>query len=729
MSDISGALAPPDEQEPIEPSTPEESADTAPAGDEDVFDQQDKLARWSDAANIADEFDDTKLGDIGQRVKREYDIDETSRSDWVTKTEEALKLAMQVADAKSYPWPRAANVIYPLMTTSAQQFAARAYPAIVAGKDVVKGVVVGTDNGIPMMNPQTGQPMIGPDGQPAWVVPPGTKRMRAARIGEHMSWQLLDEMTEWESETDYLLHLLPITGCVFRKSYFDPGKGRNVSLTISPLNVVINYHAKSMATAPRVTEKITFYPLEITEMERAGMFRKIIYTSEQENANDEDAPRPFLEQHRYLDLDEDGYPEPYIVTIHEATSQVVRIRARYEKDAVHFKGTTHEVAKIEPTFYYTKYDFMPNPEGGIYGLGFGQLLKPVNEAVNTTLNQLLDAGHLANTGGGFIGRGLSMHSGAVRFTPGEYKVVNAAGSVIKDNIVPLSFPGPSMVLFQLLGLLIEAGKDIAAVKDVLTGDQDKHNVPATTTLALIEQGLKVFTAIYKRVHRSLKEELAKLYKLNTIYLPEDMNYRVGNDWKSIKRDDYASASGVEPVSDPTMVSDMQRMGKAQFLMQFANDPFFDGMEVRRRMLDAAMIERPEVLLRPPQPNPEFIAKAMEVQIKAQREKAAEMKDLAQSILFFAQSDALVGDMHLAWVQQSLEAWKAQFDAASSAGGPENAMGGAPQSPVPHPGGPPPLPSPTHPGVMPGAGGPQGPGDIAGTVHLSVNRHPQVGASQ
>lgn len=660
--------------------------------------QHEQFLRWIDMPNIADELSDDKLGEIGQRVKREYDIDNQSRADWVKKTKAALDLAMQVAPDKSYPWPKAANVIFPMMTTSAMQFAARAYPAIVMGKDVAKGIVIGDDDGVPQMNPQSGQPMQGPNGQPQWQIPPGAKRARAEKVGEHMSWQLLEEMEEWEGDTDRLLHMLPIMGCAFKKSYFDPTKGRNVSLLISALNVVINYKAKSVELAPRVTEELELYPLECLELELAGLFRKIEYTASPNTDGDEDAPRKFLEQHRWLDLDEDDYPEPYIVTVHEETSQVVRVRARYDSDGLMFDGKTHKLKKIDPVQYYTKYNFLENPDDGIYGLGFGQLLRPINEAVNTSLNQILDAGHLQITGGGFIGKSLSMHTGAVRFSPGEYKMINVAGGAIKDNIVPLNFPGPSTVLFQVLGLMIEAGKDIAAVKDVLTGEQNQHNVPATTTMALIEQGLKVFTAIYKRIHRALKQELAKLYRLNAIYLPEHGTYKHGDQWKSISRQDYLASSGVEPISDPTMVSDTQRLGKAQFLMQFAQDPMMNGLEIRRRILDAAQIEHTEALLVPnPPPNPTLLAKASELQIKAQREKAAELKDMAQAILFFAQADAVVGDMHLGWVQAQLDTYKAHFEAASA-----TVPGGEGQGDQPHPMAPP--------GPMGGFQAPPGPGD-------------------
>ena len=675
-----------------------------------------KMQAWIKSPNIAEELDQTLLDEIAVRVKTEYDIDVTSRADWKTRTEEAMELAMQVAKEKQFPWPKAANVIYPLVTTAATQFAARAYPAIVNGRSIVRGVVVGDDDGTPQLNPQNGQPMMqpgppGPDGQPTpmpvWQTPPGAKRARADGIGEHMSWQLLDEQPEWEPETDQLLHLLSIVGTVFRKTYFDPGKQRNASNMVSPMKCVINYNAKTVETAARITEEFELYPWEIEEKERAGLYLipEQPYGEAENSEGDRDKPHEFLEQHRYWDLDGDKYPEPYIVTIHKRSQKVVRIVARYDAEGITFNGRTHKIAKIDPIHYYTKYDFIPNPDGGVYSLGFGQLLRPINESINTVLNQLLDAGTLQNAGGGFIGKGLSMNAGAIRFQLGEYKTVNAAGGNIKDNIVPFPAPGPSQVLFNLLGFLVEAGKEIAAVKDVLTGDQKTPNVPATTTLALIEQGLKVFTAIYKRVHRSLKSELNKLYRLNRVYGDEKSQYKVGDTWKTILKQDYVLGAGVEPVSDPTMVSDMQRMGRAQFLLGFRQDPDCDGKEILMRAFKAADIDQPDkILAKQTASNPMIAIKGMEMDQKEQEiqasvklKRAQEFAAYASAINLMAQADKTVGDQHLAWLDQNLKVWEAQFNAATQPT--KNADGSVSQ---PGPEDAPPPPHLQHPGTMPSA---------------------------
>jgi chaperonin GroES len=536
--------------------------------------------------NIADDLDDHKLATIGMTVCREYEIDKGSRSEWEAKMGKAMDLAMQVAESKTFPWPGAANVKYPLLTTASIQFAARAYPAIVQGQDVVKGKVVGQDVD-------------------------GSKQDRAERIGQHMSYQLLQEMTEWEEDTDKLLHILPIVGCCFRKTYFDPGLGRNCSEMVSAKNLVVNYAAKSLERATRITQVFELYPHEITERMRSGVFLEVDLGLAQNSDGDEDGAHEFLEQHRRLDLDEDGYSEPYCVTVHKDTGRVVRIYARYDTAGVEVDNRTGKVARVEPVHYYTKYSFIPSPDGGFYDIGLGSLLWDINETINSTINRLLDAGTLANTGGGLIGKGLKLKGGNQSFKPGEWKQVDTGGVNIAENMFPLPTPLPSPVLMEMLTFLTDAGREVASVKDVLTGDGMTANMPATTTMAMVEQGLTQFSAIYKRIHRSLGAELKKLYRLNRLYLPPEVYFRVLDDEKAVAQTDYEDESvDIAPVSDPTIITSQQKLAKAQYLMQFMGDPLVDQFELRTRILEAAQIEHIETLLPPPQPpQPDPLAEA------------------------------------------------------------------------------------------------------------------------
>lgn len=642
------------------------------------------LRRWVKSKNIADEDDgpdEQEQRKLAARVRDDYDVDKRSRSEWEENYEKWLNFAMQIAEAKSFPWPDASNVIYPMMTTAALQFSARAYPAIIRDQNVVKGVVVGDDTGIPAINPLTGAPFMDEHG-PVWKVKPGAKQETADQIGRHMSWQLLEEQEEWEPQTDRMLVCLPIVGTMFRKSYFSTGLRRNVSETVDALDLVVNYYAKSFETAARKTELIRLYPWEIEERIRTGVFLDTDYGHDthqdgdrgnQDTYDDEDAPTTFLEQHRRYDLDGDGYAEPYIVTVARDSGKLARITAGFEMDGITWTPDG-EIARVDHIEYYTKYGFIPNPASVVYDLGFGHLLYPLNAAINTTINQMFDAGTLQNTGGGFVGSGFSINTGAVRFALGEYKPVNVLGGSIRDNIYTMQWPGPSQVLMQLLTFLVEAAERVASVKDIMTGDMPGDNTSGITTLAVIEQGLKVFSAIYKRIHRSLGYEFKKLYRLNRIYLEDTKGFGSGSSWENITRSDYEKGAGVIPISDPQMVTDMQRLGRAQFLMNFINDPGMNGMAIRLEMMKAAMIAQPERFISDnPSPPPQIVLKNRELDIRERREmvdlalrgkhdQALMIKEIAQAELFLAQARKTGNDVDLSWADHHVARLKAEVDA-------------------------------------------------------------------
>ncbi|MCF4166344.1 co-chaperone GroES [Zavarzinia compransoris] len=589
--------------------------------------------------NLCDVIDDDgELGRIGQEVKRGYDIDEASRADWKLRIERATKLAMQIAEEKSFPWPGAANVKYPMLTTAAIQFNARSYPAIVQGRDVVKPQVTGADR----------------DGQ---------KIKRAQRIAEHMSYQLTTEMVEWEEDTDRLLVMLPIVGCLFRKTWFDPVEGRPMSMMVPPEDLVVNYKAKSLDSVPRISQVIRLYPNEVVERQRRGIYRDVALAKPQDG-DDDDAPMTFIEQHCRLDLDDDGYSEPYIVTIHEESTTVVRIAPRFDREGVTM-GRDGRVIAIAPVQYFTKYGFIPSPDGGFYDVGLGLLLDPINETSNAVINMLLDAGTLDNAGGGMIGKGLRIKERDSSTAPGVWLPVESDGSALKDNIVPWPHKGPSPVLFQLLGMLIEAGKDIASVKDVLTGEQQQSNVPATTTLALIEQGMKVFTAIYKRIHRSLKQEFAKLYRINRLYVSPQAYANVLDEPADPQADYRGGDCDVVPVSDPTIVTDMQRLGRAQFLMQFSGDPLIDQVEIRKRVLAAASIEDAEKLLKPPGPMPPP-PDLVRAESDAKRVQIEAIEAMAKIALMRAQAVKALADAEATEVGSQIDVYMAQLEALTRA---------------------------------------------------------------
>lgn len=647
--------------------------------------------------NLVFEIDEDVAAKIGRTVVEEYDIDLQSRQDagWDALNEAAIKLAMQVKEEKTFPWPNAANIKYPLITTAAIQFAARAYPAIVDGWNVVKGKVLGE--------------------------PTEEKRLRAERIGQHMSWQLLEEMEEWEADTDQMLHVLPITGCMVRKTWFDPVMGRNRSEVIFPDKIVVNYFAKD--DCARITQVVEYAPHDVLGRVRAEVWAPITL----EQHADSNEPEVFLEQHRLWDMDGDGYPEPYIVTVHKDTAKVVRIVARYDEKGVTMSAKG-EVVSIKPVEYFTKYEFIPSLDGSWYPIGFGSLLNSLNETINATINQLLDAGTLSNMQSGFIGSGVGMKSGNLSFKPGEWKKVPNDGPELRNSIVPLPVAQPSQVLFSLLGMMVEAAKDITATKDILTGETQGANQAVGTTLAMIEQGLKVFSAIYKRIHRALKRELGQLYRLNSLYLTNDQYYNFHDVEGVVARAEYETGDvGVIPVSDPTVVTDMQRLGRAQFLMQFMGNPMLDQREIMTRVLEAASIPDIKTLMPeqqgPPPPDPKAIEAMAKVENEGKRIAIEERKadaDIANT-LADAESKTLQSILTNPMLFELVRELVRQEEAANGPA-PVSGMGGEPANPggVQGPAGPadgafPPMGG----GSMPVLRGPDESQDIGGDFQPQV----------
>lgn len=654
-----------------------------------------RLVEWIDNPNIARDLDEETLRDLGSLVVREYEIDETSRAEWKDEAQKALDFATQKAPPKQYPWTDASNVIFPLITSAAMRFGAVAYPAIVPSRNVVKGVVWGDDKGTPATQDgtPTGAPKLTPAGQPVWLVPPGSKAKRAERVGEHMSWQLLEQLGYWEEQTDTLLHQLPIVGGAVRKTYRDTGEGCQASELVELMDLVWNMGAKSFEKAPRHTEIQEIYPHEIEELERDDETFLILNYGPGDVApsgsdpnkpapdqTDTSAPHIFLEQHRRYDLDGDGYAEPLIVTVHKRSAKVVRIVARYEEDGLITEKDSKRLKKIEPCDSYTLYRFLPNPKGGSYPCGFGHYLKPLNEAVNTTINQMFDAGHLQIAGGGFIGTGLSLHAGNTNFSIGEYKPVNNKGQDIRNNVFPIPWPGPNMVLFQLLGFLVGAAKEVASVQDVLTGDASMANTPPTTMLALVDQGMKVYTAIYKRIYRALKSELKKLYRLNRLYLTEDERYRIGDTWRTVTADDYRLGGGVEPVADPTMVTDMQRITRGALIVDRAkNNPLVNPLAAERYLFGAAQIPNIDDFLPekmpPHQPTPEetkgqLEAQKLQFEIQESRSKlgltrAQELQAYTAAMVNFTKAKAAMNQGQIDWMEKQLDTMRLHIEALNT----------------------------------------------------------------
>lgn len=609
-----------------------------------------ELNKALDSINIADSLDKDQLIKIGNQVVSGYETDCDSRKPWEEDLKNWTDLALQVTSQKTFPWPNAANIKYPLLATAAMQFAARAYPTLVPSNGkLVKCRVVGSD----------------PDGQ---------KTARAARISTHMSYQILDEMENWEEDMDKLLISLPIAGTCFKKTYWDAAKQKNCSKLVLPKTLVVNYFCRSLEDAERITEVIHLTKRKIKERQNQKVYLDVdlgdpsadsldpttsVNGAFQRATNDDETtPYVILEQHTYLDLDEDGYSEPYIVTVEEASKQVLRIVPRFDADGV-VLNEKNQVVSIEAIQYYTKYGFIPNPDGGFYDIGFGRLLGPLNNSANTIINQLVDAGSLSNLQAGFIGKGLRIKMGESRFQPGEWKAVNAVGDDLKKQIFPLPVREPSQVLFNLLDLLLKSGKELASVAEIFVGKMPGQNTPATTTMATIEQGMKVFTAVYKRVYRALTSEFRKIYKLNRTYMNIEEYVSVLDE--PVPQSDYQGpVDDIIPGADPTAVSSQEKQQKVHALMQLLQLGTIDPMAVTELYLEAHEIPEPQKYMRQPQPQPDPKMEAIKAKAQVDQQKAQTDMQVAQHKMQLEQATKEQEmQMRAAQVHQELQAKQMQ----------------------------------------------------------------------
>ena len=596
-------------------------------------------------ANIATLLCKADLETIGSQVVKDFDNDLTSRSSWEKRTETSLKLALQVAETKNFPWPNASNVKFPLITIAALQYHARSYPVLIDSDLPVKCRVVGDDKD-------------------------GTRALRSTRVEQHMSYQLLEEDEDWESEMDKVLITQPIVGCAFKKTYYDPIRKHNISENVLAKDLVVNYWTKSLETASRVTHVLQMSKNEIYERVARGLWVEVAEGRQQQYSstamgnglqtaqdraqgltppepNDSSTPIEILEQHCHIDFDDDGYAEPYIVYVRRDNKQVARIVARYT-DADVERNKEDVVLSIKAEQYFTKYPFVPSPDGGFYDLGFGVLLGPLNESINTIVNQLVDAGTMANTAGGFLSRGIKLRGGNYSFNPMEWKHVDTTGDDLRKGIVPLPVREPSQVLFTLLNLLINYGERIGGSVDILSGQNPGQNTPAETTRTMAEQGMKIFNGIFKRTHRSLKQEFRKLYRLNQIFVTDNTQY-VSNAKSQgiVLAADYdGPVTDVMPTADPSVTSDAQRMQQAAAVAQrvAATPGLYNRYEAEYTFLKAMKITNIDKLLPDPKgPNavPPPVNPKMQIeQLKAEAKKAESELAMKMGLL------KLMGDAEL-----------------------------------------------------------------------------------
>jgi len=579
-----------------------------------------------DSPNIATALPEDYRDVLGQQVVEGYRTDRSSRKEWEQKNGEGIKLALQVTEAKSFPWAGCSNIKFPLVTIACLQFLSRV-AILTKGRAIAKCDVLGLD-------------------------PSGMEFKRSNRIADHLSFQLLEDDDSWLDDDEKAKFAASIVGCAFKKTFFDPVMGKNQSPHVPAAKLVVDYYTKDIDKANRVTHELDMTPNMLKERERQGVFfpvdatrQDLPSTNELQEIQDEiqglTPPADdslnitcVLEQHLWLDLDGDGYQEPYVAYVTAETGQVLRLVARFydlgdvtrkndglvrklEADMAEAADLPEQVARykaevkklreasdnhilrIEPLRYFTKIPFIPSPDGGFYDLGLGALLGPMNAAVDSLVNQLIDNGTMQNTAGGFLGRGVKMKGGSTGFAPFEWKPVDSTGDDLRKNIVPLPVQAPSNVLFQLLGMLVSYSERISGSTDIMSGVSPGQNTPAETSRNTVEQGMKIFSGIYGRMHRAFRRELQKYVALNRLFLEDNVEYfnLVSGEGAMIARDDYQKGKfSVRPSANPAMASETQRQQQAMMLRDAARSGNgYNIYEVEKNFLEAFDVPNIDVI--------------------------------------------------------------------------------------------------------------------------------------
>ena len=549
-------------------------------------------------ANLAEFLMDSDLMRLAKDVLSSIEADKESRSEWEKTYVDGLKyLGMKFDESRSSPFQGSTGVIHPILAEAVTQFQAQAYKEMLPAKGPVKTEIIGA------RTPEV--------------------EAQASRVEEFMNFYILNVMQEFDPELDMMLFYLPLAGSAFKKVYYDTAMNKAMSKFIQPQDLVVPYEATDIFTAERVTHVLQMSKNEIRKQQLSGFYRDVELTGgsynltrdEIEEQIDEiegmepgynnDRDHTVYEVHTVLDLpgyedmDAQGRPTglklPYIITIDEPSQRVLSIRRNYlENDALKQKVN-----------YFVQYKFLPGL--GFYGLGLSHMIGGLAKASTSILRQLIDAGTLANLPAGFKARGMRIRDEDDPLQPGEFRDIDTTGGSLKENLIPLPIKEPSNVLMQLLGLLVDSGKRFASIADMNVGDMNQA-MPVGTTVALLERGTKVMSAIHKRLHYSQRVEFQLLAKVFADYLPPSYPYLTGTGPQEVKLQDFDGRVDIIPVSDPNIFSQSQRITMAQELLQLVqSNPEIHGpqgmYEAYRRMYAALGIDNVEGLLQPPAPPP------------------------------------------------------------------------------------------------------------------------------
>ena len=520
------------------------------------FDPEDMRGEDGDFyANLAEEMPDRELSRIGNDLAAEFDANKSGRQDWEDAYTNGLELLGFNFEERTQPFRGASGVTHPLLAEAATQFQAQAFNELLPAGGPVRTQVMGEET--------------------------HAKVDQAKRVKQFMNYYITNVMEDYTPDMDQMLFYLPLAGSTFKKTYYDEVMDRAVSKFVPAQNLVVPYDTSDLDTCPNISQLVRMDLNDLRKKQLAGVYLDVDVIPAQGTISEVDSEinridgvEPslidydctLLECHvdldleGYEDLDEDGESTgikvPYIVTISQDNGKVLSIRRNYREDDL----TKKKIA------YFTHFKFLPG--FGFYGLGLIHTIGGLSRTATSALRQLIDAGTLSNLPAGFKARGLRIRDDDEPLQPGEFRDVDAPGGAIRDSLMPLPFKGPDRTLFELLGFVVQAGQRFATITDMKVGDGNQ-NAAVGTTIAMLEQGSRVMSAVHKRLHYAMRQEFKILARVMSESLPQEYPYSVAGDESSIMASDFDDRVDVIPVSNPNVFSQAQRIALSQTKMQLA----------------------------------------------------------------------------------------------------------------------------------------------------------------
>ena len=530
--------------------------------------------------NLAETLDESQLVQLAGDLVGEFNEDVGSRSDWIQTYVDGLELLGMKVEDRTEPWPGACGVYHPLLAEAVVKFQAETMMETFPAQGPVRTKVIGKET---------------PE-----------KRDAAQRVQEDMNHQLTDVMVEYRPEHERMLWGLGLAGNAFKKVYYDPSLGRQVSMYVTADDVVVPYGASSLEVAGRITHVMRKTPNELKKLQRDGFYREV-ELGEPTNTLDEiekkiaeklgfraetDDRYKLLEMHVDLVIEDDKFRDeedgdvalPYIVTIDKASEEVLAVRRNWNPD---------DKKKLKRN-HFVHYSYVPG--FGFYAFGLIHLIGAFAKSGTSIIRQLVDAGTLSNLPGGFKTKGLRVKGDDTPISPAEWRDVDVASGTMRDNIMPLPYKEPSGVLYQLLGTIVDEGRKFAGAADMKISDMSAQ-APVGTTLAILERTLKMMSAVQARVHYAMKQEFKLLKGIIADYTPDSYPYEPDEGSRKAKRSDYDSVE-VIPVSDPNAATMAQKIVQYQAVIQLAQGApqIYDMPYLHRQMLEVLGIKNAQKLV-------------------------------------------------------------------------------------------------------------------------------------